>query len=64
MTKRKPRVPDDHIELEDANGNRVIVPVAHYNRWPSVRENFRPVAENKGATAPAEPPTGDKTKEN
>ena len=64
MAKRRPRIPNDHIELEDVNGNRVVVPVAHYNRWPSVRETFRPVAETPDTPVSIEPPTGDKTEEN
>lgn len=51
------------IEVEDKNGNRVTVTRSYYDRWPSVRENFRPVAESPGIT-PTETPTGDENKEN
>jgi len=54
----------DLIELEDEDGNRVTVTLAHYRRWPSVRETFRPVAEKKDTTVSTEPPTGDENKEN
>lgn len=54
------------MEIEDANGNRVTVTEAHWRRWRTeLEKTFRPVAEKKkGATVPAEPPTGDKTEEN
>jgi hypothetical protein len=52
------------MEIEDANGNRVTVAEAYWRRWPSVRENFRPVAETPDLTGSIEPPTGDKTEEN
>jgi hypothetical protein len=53
------------MDIEDAQGNRVTVPDAHWRRWQSaLRQNFRPVAEKKkDATVSAEPPTGDKTEE-
>jgi hypothetical protein len=54
----------DLIELEDANGNRVTVTVAHWRRWPRLAESFRPVAENTDLSGSIEPPTGDKTEEN
>lgn len=53
----------DLIEIEDKDGNRVKVTRAHWDRWPSVREVFRPVADKKTAPAVTEPPTGDETKE-
>lgn len=62
MGRRKPKA--THIEIEDAGGNRVTVTLAHWRRWPSVRENFRPVAENTDPSGSIEPPTGDKTEEN
>lgn len=65
MAKRKPRaVPAGSIEIEDVNGHRVVVTEAHWRRWPSVRENFRPVAETPDTPVSIEPPTGDKTEEN
>lgn len=54
------------IELEQiSNGKKVTVPLAHWERWPSLKETFRPVAEKK-TTAPvaATPPTGDNEQEN
>lgn len=64
----------DDIEIEqiDGNGKPVTVSREHWNRYPSLRESFRPVAEKKapaGAvkeTTPVvvEPPTGDEKKEN
>ena len=51
------------IEIEDAAGTRVWVTRAHYDRWPSVRETFRPVADEPGTHVPIEPPTGDETEE-
>lgn len=68
MAKRKqpanPAIEPGHIEIEDADGNRVTVTVAHWRRWPSVREIFRPVAETPGTPVSIEPPTGDKPEEN
>jgi hypothetical protein len=67
MAKRKqPAKPIDpsHIELEDANGNRVTVTVAHWRRWPQLSQTFRPVAETPDTSVSIEPPTGDKTEEN
>jgi hypothetical protein len=65
MPRRKPkRVAPGHIELEDANGNRVTVTEAHWRRWPQLAENFRPVAENTDPSGSNEPPTGDNTEEN
>jgi hypothetical protein len=53
------------MEIEDANGNRVTVTEAHWRRWPSVRESFRPVADQQVASAAeVEPPTGDNEMEN
>jgi|GEM_PF-4700359 len=31
------------MEVQDKHGNRVEITEAHYARWPSVREAFRPV---------------------
>jgi hypothetical protein len=39
------QVEPGHIVLEDANGNRVTVTVAHWRRWPQLAEHFRPVAD-------------------
>lgn len=48
------------IEIEDEHGNRVTVTEAHWRRWPSVRETFRPVADQQATpVAEVEPPTGD-----
>ncbi len=57
-------MPDDVIEIEDAKGNRVKVSRAHFNRYPSLAESFRPVAEKKATTVAVKPPTGDEKKEN
>lgn len=56
----------DLIEVEDRNGHRVTITQGHWDRWPSVRENFRPVAESKETTLVVvdEPPTGDNETEN
>lgn len=56
--------PTDLIEVEDVDGNRSWVTVAHWRRWPSVRETFRPVAETPDTPVSIEPPTGDKPEEN
>ena len=55
------------MEVEDIHGNRVEITEAHYARWPSVREAFRPVpvkatpvVVEKVAPAATHTPTGDK----
>lgn len=50
--------------IEDENGNRTTVTRAHWDRWPSVRETFRPVADEETTPVVVEPPTGDEEKEN
>lgn len=52
------------VEIEDKGGNRVSVPVSYWRRWPSVRETFRPVADEETAPAVIETPTGDEEMEN
>jgi len=54
----------DSIEIEDANGHRVTVAVSYWRRWPSVRETFRPVAEQSDTAVSNEPPAGDEETEN
>lgn len=63
----------DEIEIEqiDGDGKPVTVSRSYWDRWPSLHEVFRPVAEKKTATAvvketaPAvdNAPTGDKEKD-
>jgi hypothetical protein len=63
----------DEIEIEqiDGDGKPVTVSRAYWDRWPSLHEVFRPVAEKKTANAVVkettpvvvEPPTGDEEKE-
>lgn len=58
-------MPKDDIEIEDADGHKVTVTLAHWNRYPQLHESFRPVAEKK-ATSPVvvtPAPTGDEDKE-
>lgn len=63
----------DEIEIEqiDGDGKPVTVPRRHWDRYPSLHEVFRPVAEKKTPTGVVkettpvvvEPPTGDEEKE-
>jgi len=59
-------MPENTIEVQDKNGNKTVIPVAHWNRYPQLAETFRPVAEKKttNPVATIEAPTGDNEQEN
>lgn len=54
------------MQIEDANGNRVTVTEAHWNRWPQLAKVFRPVAGNQevATVTDEQPPTGAQETEN
>ena len=48
---------DDLIEIEDAEGRKVTVSRAHWNRYPQLAESFRPAVKVKPKPKPAAEPS-------
>jgi len=59
-------MPENTIEVQDERGNKTVVDLAHWNRYPQLANTFRPVAEKKATAlvATTETPTGDNEQEN